>query len=232
LAISGFVKTLEKARKSGEITSLLEGVLFFETNNPGEVIVNTSRLHGYDATNPWDITAAEIQGRKQVRELEKFFINRVPGFENSILIQSGPSIGVRSSRQIKGLYTLSHSDILTGKSFVDVIAHSGYPIDIHSPDGKENAVKDDMHIKPGTVYSIPYRCLVNEKIHNLITVGRCISATFEAQGAIRTTPTAGAIGHAGGVAAYLSLAGKIYTKDININDLHKILLEQGAYLKI
>ncbi|NLY98233.1 MAG: FAD-dependent oxidoreductase [Clostridiaceae bacterium] len=230
LSVSGFVKTLEKAIENKEITERLEGVLFFETNNPGEVIINTSRLYGYDPTDPDQLTKAEIEGRKQVRELETFFKNRIPGFENAILLQSGPSVGARSSRQIKGLYTLTHEDILKGTKFEDTIAHAGYPIDIHSPDGKEVAVKDDMHIKHGTVYSIPYRCLVNKDVVNLITVGRCISATFEAQGAIRTTPTAGAIGHGGGVAAYLSLKHQTIPKEVPGKELRRILIEQGAYL--
>ncbi|AUS96382.1 hypothetical protein CDQ84_14350 [Clostridium thermosuccinogenes] len=55
------------------------------------------------------------------------------------------------------------------------------------------------------MYSIPYRCLINNRNANLITVGRCISATFKAQGAIRTTTIAGAVGQAGGVDAYLAV---------------------------
>lgn len=232
LSVSGFVKTIERAKAAGDLTSKTEGLLFFETNNSGEVIVNTTRIHGYDSTDPLSLSAAEIEGRRQVRELEKFLIKYVPGFENSILVYSGPSIGVRSSRQIRGIYTLKQDDILAAKVFEDTIAHAGYPIDVHSPDGEEEVIKDDMHIKPGVMYSIPYRCLVNEKVSNLITVGRCISATFEAQGAVRTTPTAGAIGHAGGAAAYLAVKNNTACPEINVRELQYILKQQGAYLEV
>ena len=215
-----------------EFSGRLEGILFFETNNPGEMLINTSRLHGYDATDPIQLTKAEIEGRKQVRELEAFFKNRIPGFQNAVLLQSGPNVGVRGSRQINGMYCLTQEDILKATRFEDAIAHAGYPIDVHSPDGKETVVKEDMHIKHGTVYSIPYRCLVNPNVHNLITVGRCISATFEAQGAIRTTPTAGAIGHAGGVAAHLARKQGVKPRDVSIPELQRILKEQGAYLLV
>ncbi|HBN82910.1 MAG TPA: FAD-dependent oxidoreductase [Clostridiales bacterium] len=230
LSVSGFAKTLKKAMDNHEFSGRLEGILFFETNNPGEMLINTSRLHGYDATDPIQLTKAEIEGRKQVRELEAFFKNRIPGFQNAVLLQSGPNVGVRGSRQIKGMYCLTQEDILKATRFEDAIAHAGYPIDVHSPDGKETVVKEDMHIKHGTVYSIPYRCLVNPYVHNLITVGRCISATFEAQGAIRTTPTAGAIGHAGGVAAHLARKQGVKPRDVSIPELQRILKEQGAYL--
>lgn len=232
LSVSGFVKTLDKAKEAGVVTGRWEALLFFETNNPGEVIVNTTRIHGYDSTNPWSLSEAEIVGRKQVRELEAFLKSYVPGFEKSIVIYSGPSIGVRSSRQIKGLYTLTHEDILSGKKFEDVVAHAGYPIDVHSPDGEEEIIKEDMHLRPGVTYSVPYRCLVNEKIANLITVGRCISTTFEAQGAIRTTPTAGAIGHAGGIAASLAVKNNTSCSNIDIVELQTILKNQGAFLNI
>ena len=68
---------------------------------------------------------AEIIGRKHVRELELFLKSKVTGFENSIVEYSGPRVGVRSSRQIKGLYTLTIEDLLTCKKFEDVIAHGG-----------------------------------------------------------------------------------------------------------
>mgnify|MGYP001294260414 CR=1 FL=1 len=74
-----------------------------------------------------------------------------------------------------------------------------------SPDGKEEVVKDEDNITWGCMYSIPYRCLINNRVANLITAGRCISATFEAQGVIRTTPIAGAVGQAGGAAACLAI---------------------------
>lgn len=229
LSIGGFVDTLKKAQELGEISFKREDVLFFETNTPGEVIVNTTRILGADSTDPWSLTQAEIEGRRQVRELEAFLKRRVPGFENSEVVYSGPCIGVRSSRQIKGLYTLSAEDLLTSKKFFDVIAHSAYPVDIHSPDGEGTS---HMHLAWGQKYSIPYRCLVNPKVHNLITVGRCISATFEAQAAIRTSPTVGAIGHAGGLAASLAAETQRAARDIDIQTLQRKLQEQGAYLEI
>lgn len=57
-----------------------------------------------------------------------------------------PTISIRSSRQIKGVYTLTREDIVSARRFEDVIAHGGYPIDVHSPDGKEDVVKDEDNI--------------------------------------------------------------------------------------
>jgi len=232
LSISGYENIVKKGKEDGSLDFNTEAILFFETNNLGEVIVNTTRIRGLDPTDPKDLTKAEIEGRRQVRNLEAFLHKKVRGFENAILLNSGPNIGIRGSRQIKGLYTLTLEDIVTAKTFDDVVAHGGYPVDVHHPDGNGEVVKEEDNIKVGTMYSVPYRCLVNNKISNLITVGRCISATFEAQGAIRTTPIVGAIAEAGGVAASLAVKYGQKTSDIDIKEMQDILINEGAYLKL
>lgn len=231
LSISGYEKTVAIGKEDGTLDFNAEAILFFETNNPGEVIVNTTRIRGLDSTDPWDLTKAEIEGRRQVRSLEKFLHTKVRGFERAVLLSTGPNIGVRGSRQIKGLYTLTLEDIVSSKIFDDVVAHGGYPVDVHHPDGNGEVVKEEDNIKKGTMYNVPYRCLVNNQVTNLITVGRCISASFEAQGAIRTTPIVGAIAEAGGVAAYLSAKNGQKTSDINIKEMQDILIKEGAFLE-
>ncbi|WP_240417764.1 FAD-dependent oxidoreductase [Paenibacillus periandrae] len=151
LSISEFLKVFADALLEGEITFQRGNFLFFETNNPGEVIINTSRIHGKDGTDPMSLSEAETEGRQQIRQLEKALNTRVPGFSKAVTAYSGPSVGVRGTRQIKGLYTLGHQDVLSCRAFTDVIAHSGYPIDIHSPDGK-HAEENHLRLKWGDMY--------------------------------------------------------------------------------
>jgi len=232
LSIGGYVNTLEKARKAGDITFEREDILFFETDTKGEVIVNTTRVINVDPTKPKDLTRAEIEGRRQVKEVYTLLKEKVNGFENASLEFTGPFIGVRSSRQIKGVYTITAEDIVNCREFSDTIAYGGYPIDIHSPEGKDSNMyeKTKLSLRYGDIYSIPYRTLITESATNIITVGRCISASFEAQAAIRVSPNAGAIGHAGGVAAALASECQNVHK-LDINKLKSELIKQGAYLK-
>lgn len=237
LSIGGFVKTLEAAIQTGEIDFDKDDVLFFETNNPGEVIVNTSRMKEFDPTDPWQLSMAEVAGRKQALMLERFLIRRVPGFEQAYLIHSAPGqVGVRSSRQIKGVYTLTHFDLMRGQRFDDAIAYGGYPIDVHEPKGgfSEEYLAlshEEKHMGWGHVYQIPYRCLINETVPNLITVGRCISAEFLAQGAIRVSPIAGAVGHGGGAAAAIAAKEQILPTQVEAKAVRQLLRDQGAYLE-
>lgn len=233
LSIGGFEITVKKALDEGRLTGVRKDLLFFETNNPGEVIVNTTRIMGLNPIDPEDLTSAEIQGRKLVRELEAFLKSDVRGFEDAVLLCSGPTIGIRSSRQIKGIHTLTLKDLLEQRKFTDVIACGGYPIDVH-PTGPEESEKVNIdapkHICEGEIYNIPLRSLVNAEIDNLVTVGRCISAEFAAQGAIRVTPIAGAIGHGGGAAAAVAVISNVPVRDISIEVLQDVLIKQGAFL--
>lgn len=230
LSIGGFTNILKKAINAGEISFQREDILFFETNTPGEVIINTSRITGLDPTKACDLSNAEIQGHAQTKELLDFLTKRIPGFRNAKLMYSGPNIGVRSSRQIKGEYTITIKDILNGTKFDDMIACNGYPIDVHSPTGINESYTEEGHLSWGEYYSIPYRSLISRYASNLITVGRAISGDFEAQAAFRTSPCAGAIGHAGGAAAALSVKNKANCLSINYNDLQEILIKQNTYL--
>ena len=224
----------KKAQAEGRISFDREWILVFETGNPNEAIINSTRVQGLNPTDIYEHSEAERIGRQQVRELEEFLINECPGFENAYLVRTGSQIGVRSSRQIVGSYTVTSEDLSSEKKFTDVIAHGGYPVDIHSlKKGEENEIPDGIKkFEWGTMYSVPYRALINDKVDNLITVGRCLSAEFEAVGALRVSPMAGATGHAGGVAAYLAAKNDSNVHNIDIKEMQKILLEQGAYLEM
>jgi hypothetical protein len=227
LSIGGFVKTFGRAKADGAISFEREDLLFFETNNPGEVIVNTSRITGLDATDPKQLTQGEIEGRRQAEELYRFLKGYVPGFEQAIVHSTGPQIGVRSSRQVRGVYTLTRDDVASGKKFEDSVVCYGYPVDIHNPSGSGT---EASHLQWGDYYTIPYRSLINSGIRNIVNVGRGISAEFEAQSAFRTTPGSGAIGHAGGCASYLALSyGDDFSK-VPVGELQDMLRSQGAFL--
>lgn len=229
LSVGGYNNTFAHAIKTGEITFDREFLLYFETNNEGEVIVNTTRISGINPIKPEELTKAEIEGRRQCEEVFEFLKKRIPGFENARIAFTGPSIGVRGSAQIEGKYTITEMDIVSCKTFEDTIAHGAYPIDIHPPEGADDDMFNVVKLENGAYYSIPYRALIGD-IKNLITVGRCISATFEAQAAIRVSPIAGAIGHAGGAAGAVAVKDSVDVQNVDIQEVVKLLLDQGAFI--
>ena len=229
LSVGGYNITFAKAREAGEISFDREFLLYFETNNPGEVIVNTTRMSGINPLKPEELTEAELEGRRQCQEVLRFVRNRIPGFERAVLAFTGPFVGVRGSAQIQGKYRITEDDILCCREFPDTVAHGAYPIDIHPPEGADDAMFDIPKLSGGAYYSIPYRSLIGQ-CENMITVGRCISASFEAQAAIRVSPIAGAIGHAGGAGAAVALRSGRLAAEVDTDSVRQLLLSQGAFL--
>ncbi len=228
LAVAGFDESFRSAKRAGQVSIPREDILFFETNRPNEYIVNTTRIIDHDGSSAESLSDAEMEGRRQCAELDSFLRKSVPGFQRALLEFTGPSVGVRGSRQLKGCYTLTAEDILSRKHFSSAIAHSSYPIDIHNPKGE--GTESSFMSEPGTYYSIPYEIMVCDSVDNLLVTGRCVSASFEAQAAIRTTPTVGALGHACGVAAALASGSGCPARDVDVEVLRERLRAQGAYL--
>src|SRR3984893_5180285 len=84
-----------------------------------------------------DIPEPEIEGRKQVREYAKFFRRRLVGCEDSFVNDTGVQVGVRQTRQIKGVATLSNEDVVAGTKTKNAIARSAWAIEIYSGDRQQ-----------------------------------------------------------------------------------------------
>ncbi len=102
LAVAGFEKEFQKAKAEGEIQIPREDILFFETDKPGEFIINTTRIIEHDATNAESLSDAEILGRKQCEQLERFLRKYVPDLNMRCLSLPVLLWGVRGSRQLVG----------------------------------------------------------------------------------------------------------------------------------
>ncbi len=230
LSTGGYKDMFRNAMRTGRVSFPREDVLFFESNTPGEVIVNTTRVIDVDPTDPFGLTKAEVLGRQQAWELLTLLREEAEGFENAHLMYTGPFIGVRGSRQIEAAHTLTAEELMNCVPFADTIAHGGYPIDVHPPEGFDEKNGTNSDFLSGQMYSIPLSCMYG-KIKNLVTVGRCVGATFEAQAAIRVSPIAGAIGHAGGAAAAVCVKSDADVQTADYQAIKRLLLSQGAFLK-
>ena len=229
--IQGARSKLEQARQEGVITVGNKALLCFETDVPGQLIVNMTHMYGLNATDAFDLTEAEIDGRRQAHEIFRALKTYVPGFENAHLIRTGPNIGIRESHKIDGVYKLTDRDLVENVMFPDAIAMGGYPIDVHAPKRGAGDGAAKPKLTPGTWYSVPYRCLVTEKVSNLIVAGRCISATHRACGATRVTPGRMAISQGAGTAAAMAAKEGCHVKAVDPGKLREILVRDGAFLE-
>lgn len=226
-SVHGLWDLVKTASAKGELLLPREDILFFATPHSRELSVNSTRVVRVLGTDVWDLTYAEFESRKQMRQIANFLCKYVPGFKDSYILQSGVNIGVRETRRIMGEYLLTEGDILSAKKFSDTIARSTYPVDIHNPEGSGTILKN---VPDGDYYDIPLRCLIPQKINNLLVAGRCISGTHEAHSSYRVMPVSMATGQAAGVCAALSAKTQKPPRKVPANDVQEELNRQGANL--
>lgn len=222
--VVGLRSLMQKARDDGfdlpvERTIIITGL------REGEAWINMTRVNGVDGTNPASLSFGEMEGRRQIIDIQKYLIEYVPGFENAYFTKMAPFIGIRETRRIVGKYVMTADDILQCGRFDDAIAVASYPLDLHHPDGGGCTLE-----WCGDCYDIPYRSLIPEKIENLIVAGRCISTTHEAMSAIRVMAPCMAMGEAAGRAAKMAIRQNILPSAIDVQKLRAELVEKGAYL--
>jgi len=211
---------MNKIYISAKLSIPRENLLWFECVRDDEIHFNTTRIINADGTNVTDLTNAEVEGRRQMKEVISFIKSRVPGFGKSYLISTAAQVGVRETRRITGGYRLTGDDVLSCKKFDDVIARGSWPIDIHNPSGKGTTWKP---LLKGKSYDIPYRCLVPQNVKNLIVAGRPISVTHEAFSSTRISPTCMAIGEATGVSAAEAVKSKLSFIDLDVKKIQSKL---------
>jgi hypothetical protein len=180
-----------------------------------------------DATDPEQLTRAEVEGRRQVVEYHRFLRDRVPGFERSVIVATSPAIGVRESRRVHGDVRLTREDVLGGRRFADEIALCGAPIEDHGAGGDTAW----QYVGEGGVYGIPYRALLPRGVEGMLVAGRCFSATHDAHASARSMATCMAMGQAAGTAAAMAAAGGTVPRSVPVGALRARLAADGALLE-
>ncbi len=195
---------------------------------PGEISFNCPELRKFSATDGWDASRMQLEGRRKISKIMDFCQRYIPGFEASYIAYTAPMVGVRESRRIVGEYVLTEVDVLSGMKFPDAVARNNWPPDIHSPSDDEGLMFTQDSFSADYV-EIPYRALVPLKVDNLLVTGRCISATFEAQAAVRISRTCHALGQAAGTAAAMACAEKITPRQLDGRAVRKALETDGLF---
>lgn len=179
---------------------------------PKDLAFNCPRLAGFDVLDPWQVSRAYSLGRQKIFRIMDFLRRYLHGFEEAYVSNIAPLIGIRESVRIVGEYTLTEEDYLECRRFPDAICKNRYPIDIHNPSGVGTTLK---YLPEGAYHEIPYRCMLPQAVDNLLVTGRCISAAFAAQAAIRIIPNCRTLGEAAGIAASLAVTQNKSVKEIS-----------------
>ena len=190
------------------------GGFFFRTVMPGQVLMPWGAAERIarrvDATDPDDLTFAEVECRRMVMDEVARLRAQVPGFEESYLTDVALTLGITESRRLSGAYTLARDDV--GTIFDDTVASTGH------------------WTKYGAVYHIPYRSLLPQRTPNLLVAGRCISVDHRVHHATKEIPPAFATGEAAGIAAVHAIRASKPVQQLDVPALQTALRNAGAWL--
>jgi ribulose 1,5-bisphosphate synthetase/thiazole synthase len=189
---------------------------------------NMDMAYNVDATDRKQLTEATIGMRDAAVRMAAFYRKYVPGYEDSYLVHTAQTVGVRDSRRIVGDYTLTKEDVLAGKTFDDGIGRYGSVVDVHDKDGKQSLMLAE--VGGSGWFHVPYRVLVPAGIKNLLVAGRCISADYVAQGCTRSQAACMMTGQATGTAAALAIRAGVEPRAVSIPELQKTLIAQNQII--
>lgn len=190
------------------------------------VFCNSVHVRGVDGTDPIAVGLATQEGRRRCHQLAGFLRSDVPGFADAYMAHLSPTVGVRETRKLEGVYQVTGHDLARGTKFADGIVSCDNPVDdVMRSDG---GMTHHAALAPGDYYTIPFRSLLPKSITNLMFAGRILSADAVAFASVRGMPQCMAMGQATGTAATLALRANCAVQDIEKTELIANLREQGV----
>jgi hypothetical protein len=232
-------RALEAIGEFGAIDALMDkaaaryrfprrGAILRPQRNPREWRANVTQLRNADgkaanALDAWQLSAAEVEGRRQIVEYLRFLRAEVPGFEHAEIAEIAPQVGVRETRRVRGQYRLTGDDVLGGARFPDSIGLNAWPVEMHMAGRIDWAFQRDAD---NAFNQLPWRMLVPERVANLLVAGRCASMEHLGQSAARASGACFVMGQAAGTAAALRASGRF-----DVVRLRRLLAAAGAILE-
>lgn len=215
------VEPFDKARAAGEIPKDVKIESYWTNYTDAGEITSFNGIHmkNFDPTDVWDLTKAEIEGRRRVLWAIKALKKYTPGFKKARLRTIGSSLGVRESRKIFGEYEITEHDIRNQARFEDSIGICPEFIDGY-----------DIAIMPttGRYFQVPYGIIVPQNVENLLVVGRCVAGDRISHAATRQMCCCMVTGQGAGVASAVSIKENVTCRQVNIKKVQEILKKQGV----
>ena len=221
-----------EAQRAGRHRFARQGAILRPMKHAGEWRVNVTQIRNdagraMDGTDALQLSAGEVEGRRQVRDFFAFLRAEMPGFENSYLLEIAPQVGIRETRRLLGRAVLTGADVLGCADFDDSIGVNAWPLEQHVA----GDVKWSWPPADSRGYNqLPWRMVLPQQVRNLLVAGRCASMDAAAQSAARVSGACFVMGEAAGLGAALALRAGGAVADVDVAALQRGLRDQGAWL--
>jgi FAD dependent oxidoreductase len=198
------------AQAAGRYDFPRQGAILRPQRDPTQWRANVTQLsnaqgRAVDATDARQLSAAEVEGRRQIVEYMRFLRAEVPGFERAEIAEIAAQVGVRETRRVHCAHMLSGDEVLAGARFDDAIGLNAWPVEMHLAGRIEWRFPADAD---NAFNQLPWRMLLPEGAANLLVAGRCAGMEHLGQSAARASGACFVMGQAAGTAAALRVAGR------------------------
>ncbi len=215
-------KPFRKAAEAGLLPGALSTIAgtWGAVSDQGDLTyLNLISLPACDGTDPDDLTAGEIEGRRQAVHAIAALKAFMPGCEDAKLRNFGMTLGVRDTRKIDAAYNLTAEDVRGQGRFEDSIGIFPEFIDGYG-----------LLILPttGRYFQVPYRSMLPKGVENLLVAGRSIGGDRTSHAAVRNMMCCAVSGQGAGVAAALSVKTGRGFSELDLAAVQAELVRQGA----
>jgi 2-polyprenyl-6-methoxyphenol hydroxylase-like FAD-dependent oxidoreductase len=222
LSMAGMTRAVDAYRPHSEMALVRSNGIAVRMPLSREVMLLIADHHG-DALDVLDHTAAEVHSRRLSWQYLAAFQQSLAGWENSFLASTGPQLGIRETRRLRGRQAVTTDDVSNGhKDASDAIARGGWPMEDHVAVG----TTEYGRIADKGWYHVPYGAICSDSTDNLWAGGRLTCSDNRAYASLRVMGTSFATGHACGVAAAVYAAGGSH----DYARVHELLENQGALI--
>ncbi len=234
--VNAVIDRMIELRQQGRMAPFNEGNMrgsFTYWGAPNQMPWNVCPVAG----NPLDeaeLSRLNATAHEYVVQYLEFFRVNMPGMAAAQIDQTAFALGVRESRRVCGLNTLTADMVLGAVKQPDAIGHGVWMVDIHDPKGSGYTTFTDAgahnRLAAGTSYHIPLGMCLNAQAPNLGVVGRCASSTHEAHSSVRVQTHCMVMGQGVGTAAALALGSRQSLAQVDLAALQTQLRADGVYL--
>lgn len=97
-------------------------MLIYESPRDGEMYLNMTGEFHVDGTKTEEISDAITISRKRIDDCVSVLKKVIPGYENAYILATASLMGIRETRQVKGIYKLTEEDLFAFRRFDDALA--------------------------------------------------------------------------------------------------------------
>lgn len=176
---------------------------------------------GGNALDSEKSTDTLLELRANIKKSAAFLKKEVPGFENTYLSWSSPTIGPRRTRYVECEYDISQVHVQSA---------------VIPDDSIGLFASQDAHflghvIDNGMWYGIPYRALIPKFVENMLVAGRMITSDWIAHMSTRLVGSCFLQGQAAGTAAAMAVREGCSVRELDVQSLQTALREDGVFLE-